>query len=350
MESINMMKAPRLRFLDFARGMAIVFMILQHSVVMYEAGGGKYSITEQIIYFLGTAPAAPVFLLIMGIFYMRPNRAGLRYGIIRGLKLIALGYVLNLFRFCLPAMILEKFGKLFEGSHTPLSLLLVVDLLHAAGLSLILMAFIRQYIRKPFIWLLLAAMTLFVSPLLWGTFDGCYVFSLFWGTGETVVFPLFPWLAYPLVGMFYGCYLLGQGSQKLLMKRSALAGLLLLLGGAAMWIFSDNALFGVGDYARSGPPVHFAMFGFVFMWLSLCRWLIDQIPNNPLLKLLFFWSGNVTSVYFIQWILFGWGLFLFPEHRYMSAGAVLVGIAAIGVTHAITLIYLKLKKHILGYS
>ena len=55
LEGINMMKAPRFRFLDFARGMAIVFMILQHSVVMYEAGGGEYSITEQVIYFLGTA-------------------------------------------------------------------------------------------------------------------------------------------------------------------------------------------------------------------------------------------------------------------------------------------------------
>ena len=345
-----MTKALRVRFLDFARGMAIVFMILQHSVVMYESGGGEYSTTEKIIYFLGTAPAAPVFLIIMGIFYMRPSRAGLRYGIIRGLKLIALGYVLNFFRFCLPASILEKFGKLFEGSHTPLSLLLVVDLLHAAGLALILMAFIRQYIRKPFMWLLLAAMTLFVSPLLWGAFDGCYVFSLLWGTGETVVFPLFPWLAYPLVGMFFGYYLLGEGPQKSMMKKSASAGLLLLLAGAAMWLFSDNQLLAVGDYARSGPSVHFAMFGFVFMWLSFCWWLINQIPNNPLLKLLFFWSANVTSVYFIQWILFGWGLFLFPEHRYMSAGALLIGIAALGVTHAITLIYLKLKSYKFGYS
>jgi uncharacterized membrane protein len=345
-----MMKAPRFRFLDFARGMAIVFMILQHSVVMYEAGGGEYSITEQVIYFLGTAPAAPVFLLIMGIFYMRPNRAGLRYGIIRGLKLIALGYVLNLFRFCLPAMILEKFGKLFEGSHTPLSLLLVVDLLHAAGLSLILMAFIRRFIRRSVVWVLLAAIILFVSPMLWGTFDGWYGFSLLWGAGETIVFPLFPWLAYPLIGMFYGCYLLGQGPQKLLMKKSALAGLLLLVGGAAMWIFCDNILIGAGDYARSGPAVHFAMFGFVFMWLSFCWWLMNKIPDNSFLNLLFFWSENVTSVYFIQWILFGWGLFLFPKHRYMTAGALLVGIAALCVTHAITLLYLKLKKHILVYS
>ena len=117
-----------------------------------------------------------------------------------------------------------------------------------------------------------------------------------------------------------------------------------------MWLFSDNQLLAVGDYARSGPSVHFAMFGFVFMWLSFCWWLINQIPNNPLLKLLFFWSANVTSVYFIQWILFGWGLFLFPEHRYMSAGALLIGIAALGVTHAITLIYLKLKSYKFGYS
>jgi len=79
-------------------------------------------------------------------------------------------------------------------------------------------------------------------------------------------------------------------------------------------------------------------------------YLVNLINNVPLLPILFFWSGNVTSVYFIQWILFGWGLFLFPKHRYMSVGALLVGIAALCVTHAITLLYLKLKKHILGYS
>ena len=345
-----MMKAPRIRFLDFARGLAIIFMILQHSVVMYESSGGEYTFLEKIIYFLGTAPAAPVFLFIMGIFYMRPSRAGLRYGIIRGFKLIALGYVLNFFRFFLPAITIEKFGKLFEGSHTPLSLLFVVDLLHAAGLALILMAFVRQYIRRPLVWIFLAVTILFVSPLLWGTFAGWYPFSLLWGAGETVVFPLFPWIAYPLIGMFYGTYLLGQGSQKVLMEKSALTGLLLLAAGAALWFFFEDGLFGIGDYARSGPEIHLAIFGFVLLWLSFCWWLMNQITDNPLTKMLYFWSGNVTSVYFIQWILFGWGLFLFPRHRYLSPGALLIGIAALCVTHAITVLYLKLKTHVFAES
>jgi hypothetical protein len=284
----------------------------------------------------------------MGIFYMRPNRAGLRYGIIRGLKLIAAGYLLNLFRFCLPALILEKFGKLFEGEYTPLSLFFIVDLLHAAGLALILMAFIRRFIRWPVVWALLAAIIIFVSPMLWGTLGGWHVFSLLWGAGETVVFPLFPWFSYPLIGMFYGSHLLDQSSRKLLIKKSVVAGLLLLAGGAAMYVCCDNELFVVGDYARSGPPVHFAMFGFVFVWLSFCWWLVNKIPNNPFLRLLFFWSGNVTKVYFIQWILFGWGLFLLPEDRLMSAGSMLAGIATLGVTHAITLLYLELKTRLWG--
>ena len=95
----------RIAFLDFARGLAIVFMIMQHAMLYYAVGSGLQSNLGKLVVISGTAPAAPVFMLIMGIFFMRAKTAGLRYGVVRGLKLLALGYLLNALRFAIPAVI-----------------------------------------------------------------------------------------------------------------------------------------------------------------------------------------------------------------------------------------------------
>ena len=45
---------------------------------------------------LGTAPAAPVFMVAMGFLFGSSTRTGVRSGVVRGLQLFALGYAFNL--------------------------------------------------------------------------------------------------------------------------------------------------------------------------------------------------------------------------------------------------------------
>ncbi len=82
-------------------------MVLQHAMLVYAVSEGETSILGRIVLLLGTAPAAPVFLLVMGIFLGRSTK-GLPYAIRRGVQLLALGYLLNLLRFTLPLLITDE--------------------------------------------------------------------------------------------------------------------------------------------------------------------------------------------------------------------------------------------------
>ncbi len=200
-------------------------MILQHSLVVYAEHGGETSLLGGLFVLLGTAPAAPVFMVIMGLFFMRPKTIGLSYGIKRGLILIALGYVLNVFRFYLPILIATKFHVSLPEFMTPVSFLLSVDILQLAGLSLIFMSLIRCFLpTQPWTWrawvflILIIMIILIISPLLWGKLGDNPILSPLVGEGETIFFPFFPWAVYPVLGMLLSRFLLNPKDNFFLRK------------------------------------------------------------------------------------------------------------------------------------
>ena len=81
----------RLRFLDLARGIAIILMVLQHVQLVFTTNSGQDSALGQVFLLLGTAPAAPVFMVTMGFLFGSSTRTGVRRGIVHGLQLLALG-------------------------------------------------------------------------------------------------------------------------------------------------------------------------------------------------------------------------------------------------------------------
>ena len=66
----------RLRFLDLARGLAIVFMVFQHVQILFAVGSGEDSSVGVAFLLLGTAPAAPVFMVAMGFLFGSSSRTG----------------------------------------------------------------------------------------------------------------------------------------------------------------------------------------------------------------------------------------------------------------------------------
>ena len=89
----NISQKKRILYLDIARGFAILFMFTQHCMIVHEKTSGfGDTILGNIFVFSGTAPAAPVFMIVMGVFLMR-SKASLQKNIFRGIKLIFLGYL-----------------------------------------------------------------------------------------------------------------------------------------------------------------------------------------------------------------------------------------------------------------
>ncbi len=326
-------------------------MILQHSLVVYAVDGGETSLLGGIFVLLGTAPAAPVFMVIMGLFFMRPKTIGLSYGLKRGLTLIALGYVLNVFRFYIPISIAKKFYANLPEFMTPVSFLLSVDILQLAGLSLIFMSLIRyflskqQWIRATWIFLVLIILiVLIISPLLWGKFGGNLFLSPFIGKGETIFFPFFPWVVYPVFGMLLSSFLLNP-KDEFIFKKLFIAGFLFVFIGAVLWTQVSNIIIVQGDYHRSGLAVHFVIIGFILIWLPLCKIIYHQTLDFVFIhNVLLFWSKNTTVIYFIQWVLYGWGILIFGCELLSVPASLFIGVGMCLLSHALTRIFVKLKR------
>lgn len=316
-------RGQRITFLDIARGMAIFFMIMQHAMIIYEKNSGEESVLGEIVLLSGTAPAAPLFLLIMGIFFGRSKSASLRRGIIRGLKLIALGYGLNVIRFVVPLMLTEDPGIMLDNDESALYLFFIFDILQLAGVCLILLSILKKFVPWRITWPILAGSIAIVSPLVWNT-------------GEHVFFPVFPWIVYPLIGMFYGGFLIGCEDMRSLMKKTSGIGLILLVIGGLTFLLPENKIFVMGDYFRSGSGVHLLILGFVLIWLPLFWLLTERISENRIFRLLIFWSKNVTVIYFIQWILIGWAGLLLGYNKQTAIWALLIGFLMVLISHVLT--------------
>jgi surface polysaccharide O-acyltransferase-like enzyme len=340
------MQNQRILFLDLVRGLAILCMILQHTLIMYARNMGEGSDLGEIFLLLGTAPAAPVFLLLMGIFFARSTKPKLKYGMMRGLKLLMGGYLLNLFRFSLPVLITGDHGDFFADSESPFSLLFVVDVPQVAGLSLMVLSLLKYVRLRRELWLVLAIIIVMVSPFLWGTWNELPGTAPLWGTAETVIFPLFPWLIYPLVGMFYSHYVMNDGERHSCMKNTAIMGLVLLVAGTLLWNGFSEGIFVIGDYSRSGVSVHLVIFGFVFLWLSFWWWVVNRFRENAIFRLLHYWSRHVTVIYVIHWLLFGWGILIFGMNQHSASTAFFIGIGILMLTHILTKLYIGYRMRL----
>nr|WP_315019799.1 acyltransferase [uncultured Aminipila sp.] len=352
-ETANILKSERIFYLDFARGLAVFFMIMQHAMIIHERSGGEgNTIIGNIFIALGTAPAAPVFVFIMGIFLVKSKKT-VKQNVIRGVKLFAFGYVLNLLRFTLPLLVTgisksfaeDMFQMVTGSSHEIINysfyLLFTVDIFQLAGLSLVFFSFFKKYANNRYMLPLLSIFILLISPYLWGLKDNLLIFTPLWGASEIIDFPLFPWSVYFLLGMYLSKYFQAEKMEKNMKKWLVIAGIILGVTG-----ISTLGIFPIGDYYRSGLNIHFLMISFVFLWIVLCDYIVIKLNAkklNRFLNIIYFWSSNVTGFYVFQWIIYGWSMLIIGSNRLVDYEAVGIGFIVVIITHML-LKYTKVKK------
>lgn len=341
---------PRLDAFDLARGLAILFMVLIHVLDFYSQAKVQDTLFGDTIEFLGSWPAAPVFVFIMGVFLTYSNNHNLAKGLRRAVLLFALGYLLNLLRGTIPMWFsLEMNLVTYEqlGGYTPLTEFLVVDIFQFAGLAYAICLLLKHFLPDPKIWLILATLIALGSPVLWDTtidvptIDG--VFKLLWGHhSQGAVFPLFPWLAYPVVGMAFGYWLKNTNQQSKVFNQAFVAGITLVISGTMLTL--TNVEFHLAEIMRSGPGAMLLSTGFVFIWLYFCQFLVKTVLANALFNLLFFWSKQVTSLYFIQWLLVGWGLMIVGSQQLGQTDTLIAMLIVLILTDLGTRIWAKLRQ------
>lgn len=291
---------------DLLKGLAVVFMILVHLVELFAAPAIYESTAGRIALFLGGPPAAPVFMAVMG-YFLASSRKPLQQSLRRAALLILGGLALNIgLNFNLLLSI--RSGRF---DLDPLAYIFGADILPLAGLSVMVIALVRPVFRQ--VWAAYVALALVASaitPLLYGVNVSepivKYVLPFFGGDAPWSYFPLFPWLAYPLLGYSYK-----MASERLNLQSRLTPPIrfsLFLLCSAGLLLFSQNAF----SIAVDLPRYYHHSFTFaLWVTLFLCSWslLVSFVEERSGTRLPFLcvkWLGrNVTAAYVFQWLIIG---------------------------------------------
>lgn len=309
----------RLPYLDFTRGLAVLFMVMIHVVMTYGTPGVTDSAYGYFIDFLGGPPAAPVFMVTMGLFYMLSSKGDdLKTGLMRGFKIYLFSLVFSFLRTDLLTIL--DYGVEGINPFNPESMIFLweVDILQFAGIAMMLMALIRHLLKKPIWWLTIAVFIMIISPFTWGITTGVslidWVLHYVWGNSDLTYFPQFSWLYYPLVGMVIGVYIRGARAPEDIAPSLLKPGLILLAIGSAITL--TNMDYHIGTYYHSGQGGVIWITGFVLTWMWLIFKLTPRIQDSRFYKTVTYWGRSTTAIYVIHWLLVAWFIVLLGYEAY----------------------------------
>jgi len=299
------MENKRSRTWDLIKGIAILAMVQVILLEFFAKQSIMDGLAGKISMFIGGSTTAPIFLSVMG-YYIAFKHKPFRTNVLRGLKLIGLGFLLNMGR---SAVILVGWAHPTYASN-PLALIFSTDILILAGLSLIAIAvFMLLFRGHVLIFLFLIVVILFlqyVIPPVEKTFPNALILPYFYGKYPGAYFPLIPWLAYVLAG--YCFYLFKNYFVSDQFKHSQTVKVILLFLSGVILIVT--AKFGFRVSIR--PPLYFhhgIMFflfciNYVFWWLLSARAIVHRVDN--IITRYVEWLGeNVTAFYVIFMLLVG---------------------------------------------
>nr|WP_199162938.1 heparan-alpha-glucosaminide N-acetyltransferase domain-containing protein [Elizabethkingia sp. ASV34] len=351
---IIVQEKKRILAIDVARGMSVILMIMVHTMLIYGSPTTQTNtVLGQVILWLGRGTT--MFLVSMGISFVLSKRQAPKSICKRAVYILVIGYGMNILKFLVPEFIFGGLPEAFVSAYglksgtleTGVFFLLLGDILQLAGISLLVMGFINRFSKSKYVPLVIALAIISVSKELSGLRLGIvgldYICDLLFSNQFNVYFPVFPWGAFILAGMFLGrWYKELEGNQEVFFKKMLFVGLgFITIGG---FLYLPDPEYHFGDYYHLGPGGSFLLLGanFVLYWLiSLVVHLYKE--NNNFFKLLTFCSKHVTSLYVIQWVLINWGIYVLGFWKY--SGWVVLALFPFFITLSICiqLIFSKIK-------
>lgn len=363
MQEPNVLPNPvsRIVAFDHVRGLAVIFMIICHTSIVFGSAAFNESLYGWVAAnVFGTGPAAPVFMLLMGLFFAYPVDKPFLVKVIRGFKLFALGILLNIARGVIPYFLADQFNPealsgfvgldekvgYADGANVLWQLFYTLDILPFAGIAYILMACLQQFIHKVWQWAVISCLIILIAPYVWGLGSGYGFFyhavlQPLWGNAYVPGlrgdndFPAFPWLIYPIAGFILG-ELIKSGMNNLQLMRVMFRYGSGLMAVSCLWFFMGGVA-QFADYYRMYPGGSFLTLGFALVWIAVFMWFTEQGWVQSALEKLNFWSKNITLVYCVQWVLIGFcaitlGLRYVDSVMTMVALTILVTVASYFVT------------------
>jgi uncharacterized membrane protein len=336
--------------LDWARGLAVVFMVLVHVKIELPGvpGAGLYA---KWVEFVGSPFAAPVFMMLLGtgIVY---SKSGIPPKLARrGVRLIIMNYTLNIIAFGIPSMIMFFKTNDHEYMAQALGFSLGTDILAFAGLALLFFAAIKKYQLNDFTLVMILCVisvlnflvTVQTDNYFWGALSG-----LFWRSNENSYFPFLSWIAYPVAGYFFGKCLIQCADKKIFYRRLLAVSFLItvnFLQGAV-----KHGFFGIWNLYFGDEAYYFQDFiqyvltgGICFTWISILYFVSSRRPPDFLSRTLERWSKNAELIFYVHWLILGWISILELLSPANSAANFLVGITLFVFCDVVCVIRERLK-------
>jgi len=296
--------------LDFAKFLAILFMVLVHSFDYSTLGLEGTTSARGLIEFLGSPLAAPVFMFCMGIgmVYSRHNSPKEMFK--RGLHLFAIGYLLNLYRTIIPL------GTYFSGISSwseakPLfvAMLLCVDILPFAGLSFIFFAGVKRLSLKKwqaaFCVLALLLLSELVPKVGSDSFIPKYIIGLFAYQNEFTSFPLMQWLPFPMAGIIFGEYLKSTSNKERFYLITLAVGLILLIISTMVALSFGKVIknFYTTTYLDMNLLQVIWTLGIVLIWIPILFFVSKVLKWEKIRSFITFCSKQINQLYIWHWII-----------------------------------------------
>lgn len=347
--SKQIVNSGRQKELDFAKGLAIIFMVLVHTGEYFQGESGE--LYERIVEFLGSPPAAPIFMMLLGVGIVYSKKNSAEELLKRGIILLIGGYIFNIFREGIPYMLLAKRTGDITYIVEAKAYLVGIDILAFAGLTFLFFGLIKKFNIKdkyiPVIWCGFASLNLMLRGISFENNTLNAVGGLFWGTFENSWFPFLTWIFYPILGYFFALLLI-RCKDKDVFYKWILVSMGILTSVLWLYAYINDVRFGAFGELYQTEYYHHDLMGnmvlgtFALFWLSLCFYVLKVIPEG-IYRVFARWSRNTNMIYCIYYLMLGW-LILIIEAEAQSPKIVMI--IAISVFIATDLVCMAIQRYI----
>ena len=357
----------RQKELDLAKCGAILCLALIHCVIECTP---EEQLVSGIPYLFDTVIGGPlsatVFMFAMGVGAVYQDSQSTHDGVLRGLRIMLISYMLNICRFLIPYLIgygiTGDTGKYIDPL---LYKVLCNDILLFAGMALVLIVLFRKIKLKD--WQMAAiAFAASAAGTMFNGVDvnnalGNILLGYLIGTEDAAgmvmsYFPLLNWLVFPVSGYIFGKRLLRLKDKNLFYGILSVICVPVATIYYAVGIVYERGMFGEGQncyYHLQFSDAVGAILSTLGV-LGLCHFLIRHLPEwvSSLSQKI---SRNITSIYCIHWVLVVYitnlGLYIWRGTQVLPVWQTLLLGAAIEIAAIyIAAIWQRIRKRVRGWK
>lgn len=345
---------------DFAKFICMMGMIFVHCFGTAQAGFSNYSGLHYFVgAFLSYTLGAGTYMFCMGVGISYSRRSNPKYMFIRGLVLIAAGYLLEFLKSGLVNIVV---GAFFNSEYLADWYIdcLATNIFHFAGLFFIVYAIFKKLKIKDMYFLIftviLGIIGSFFTNLNFNDSLVNHFVGLFLGTFDPNIsfethsyFPFFNWCLIPALGIFFGKILRRCKNKNWLYSRVSVIGLLLF--AIYTTICMPNSI-GIFNFLQNGF-YHHSIFGSL---ANICACLmvygiyfaIAKILPNGFIKFITTIAKNISFFYIIHFIIIKW-FWIIPSqihniYYFDDTQVMLFALAVLLLTLTLTLLWNLTKK------